>query len=110
MWPLIPISLVALLGAVVLYVAMAYPERLPGHKKAEEEAEKKKQKWHSDQLELDHKRAEAERLRKFLTYDRAESDRNRRQTEATKYLADEMRLRREAQADSSGDSSPQGPT
>jgi len=91
----------AFVGLAIFVVAMAHPSWLPGRKSAEREANDAKERRHKDQLELDHKRADAERFRDFLNPHFTEDAQNRalnRHSEALERFLDAQ--------DKSGDDNP----
>jgi hypothetical protein len=93
LWPLWLFFGFAAFGIFVFVVAMARPHWLPGQKIAAKEAQDRKEKWHSDQLQLDHKRAEAQRFRDFFNRPRTDYD-QREHTQAMERLSDEMQRAR----------------
>lgn len=96
-WPIYVFIIMGIGGIAGFLVAIYAPHRLPGRSAAEREERRLEVRRHRSELELDRKKADAERSRRIFSFPRTDWDR-REHTEAMNSLAREMRLQREARA------------
>jgi hypothetical protein len=101
-WPIYLFIVLEVVGVAGFLIAIFRPDKLPGYVLSEREEERREDRRHTGELELDRKKDEASAFRRFLDpfgmhADRGQDEHTRaleNHASASRELAEEMRLRR----------------